>query len=178
MKLISLAASVLFAIFLFGCQTKPTQIKDESGNREKNVVLVDTRSAFEFAGFHFSGSVNLNSESFLILKNPKTKKRILDPDIPQIIERLAKRGLSPLKSVILISNKKDSIENKKWNWLLRKLEVQNITMMGFDEFRVLNKNRVPQAPPESEPVWGVVDTQVVLKNADQCFVGWSDENCF
>ncbi|MEK6628283.1 MAG: rhodanese-like domain-containing protein [Bdellovibrionota bacterium] len=158
---------------------KPTQINEESANQyNKNIVLVDTRSSFEFAGFHFSGSVNLNTESFLILKNPKTKKRILDPDITQIIERLAKRGISPLKSVILISNKKDSNENKKWNWLLRKLEIANVTMMGFDEFRVLNKNRVPKAPPESEPVWGIVDVQIILKNADQCFVNWSDESCF
>lgn len=177
MILMRLVPYLLFASFLFGCQTKPTKIKEESANRDKNTVLVDTRSSFEFAGFHFSGSVNLNSESFLILKNPKTKKRILDPDITQIIERLAKRGISPLKSVILISNKKDSNENKKMNWLLRKLEISDVTMMGFDEFRIINKNRVPQAPPESEPVWGVVDTQIILKNADQCFVNWSDENC-
>lgn len=167
---------------LFGCQLQPTQLKEESANQDnKNLVLVDTRSAFEFAGFHFSGSVHLNSEDFLILKNPQTKKRILDPDITQTIERLAQRGISPLKSVVLISDKKDSAENKKLSWLLRKLEITQVTMMGFDEYRVINKNRVLQAPSTAVPVWSVADTEVILKKADQCFVNWSvltsDKNC-
>jgi|GEM_PF-4740112 len=175
----AVASLALFGfIALFGCQLKPTLITEESVNQHyKDVVLVDTRGAFEFAGFHFSGSVSLNSEDFLILKNPKSKKRILDPDISQIIERLARRGLSPQKALILISNKKDSLENKKWNWLLRQLEIENIVLMGFDEYRALNKNRVPQAPPASMQVWKLRTVEVLLKKADQCFVNWSNEGC-
>lgn len=170
----------LFVIFFFilGCQSKPTVVRETSVNQyNKNVILVDTRSAFDYTSFHVSGSVNLNSGDFLILKNPKINKRVLDPDIPQIIERLAKRGVSPLKTVLLISDKKDSVENKKWNWLLRKLDVRDVLMTSLNDYRAQHKNSVPQAMPESVSAWEVKNIKTILQNADQCFVNWSDEKC-
>lgn len=169
---------ILLLVVLFGCQTKPTQIKEESVTRyDKDVVLVDTRSAFDYASFHISGSVNLNSGDFLILKNPKTYQRILDPDIDQVIERLAKRGISPLRSIVLISDKKDSDDNKKWRWLLRQLDVRDVTLTSLEIYRTQNKSLVPQAMPDSVPVWQIKNTKVIFKKSEQCFVNWSDENC-
>lgn len=169
---------LVVCFLILGCQSKPTVIREESVNQyNKNVILVDTRSAFDYISFHISGSVNLNSGDFLILKNPKINKRILDPDIPQIIERLAKRGVSPLKTVLLISDKKDSVENKKWNWLLRKLDVRDVLMTSIDDYRAQNKNFAPQAQSESVPVWDVKNMKTILQNADQCFVNWSEDKC-
>lgn len=168
----------LFLVFLFGCQMRPTQSKEESASyHKKDVILVDTRSALEFESYHFSGSVSLRTDDFLILKEPKTKKRILDPDISQVIERLAKRGISPLKSVLLISEKKDSNENKKWQWLLKNLEIRDIVLMGFDEYRQINKIRLPQDPPEPMPVWTVTALSNIRQNSENCFVNWSELKC-
>lgn len=169
---------VLSCFGVVACQQAPTRIEEESTNSySKNVVLVDTRPAFEFATYHVAGSVNLNSESFLILKNAKLKTRVLDPDLTQTIERLAKRGISPLKSVILISDKADSIENKKWNWLLQQLDVKDISMVNIEDYRKINKNLIPQAESVSMPVWEVRNQVSLLKKADLCFVKWSDNNC-
>lgn len=170
---------LLWGLFLiFGCQIEPTHMKEEPTNQyDKNSVLMDTRSAFEFESFHISGSVNINSGDYLILKNAKPVKRILDPDITQIIERLAKRGISPDKKIILLSNKKDSDENKKWRWLLRQFGVYNVELAAFDQYREIYKTVTPQAPPAAVPVWEVKDAKSILKKSDQCFVKWSDEAC-
>ena len=154
---------VVFILFA-GCQIQPTIVKEESVNQfNKNLVLVDTRSAFEFTIHHITGSVNLNSGDFLILKNLKIEKRILDPDIGQTIERLAKRGVSPLKSIVLISNKKDSDENKKWNWLMRQLGFADVALTSLDDYRAHNKSLVTQANPEALPVWEIKNKEIILK---------------
>lgn len=125
-----LGLSALMVVFLGACQMAPTKIKTEVGGPAENTVLVDTRSSLEFSTYHVSGSVHLNTSDFLILKNANTQQRQFDPDLEQTIERLAKRGISPDKKIILISNKKDSEENQKWNWLLNKVEVKNVQMIS------------------------------------------------
>lgn len=165
-------------LLLISCQSQPTLLKQEVSSQDnKNLVLVDTRSAFDFTGFHLSGSVNLNSGDFLILKNPKTGRRILDPDINQIVERLAHRGISPLRSIILLAEKKDSAENKKWRWLLNQLQIRDVVMMSIEEFRIQKKNLVPQATPTAVSVWEVKGFKNILSKADRCFVNWTDSDC-
>lgn len=163
---------------MFGCQSQPTVIKQEVGTQDfKNRVLVDTRSAFEFAGFHIAGSISLNSGDFLILKNPKTDKRVLDPDLVQVVERLAKRGISPLKQIILLGSSGAENETLKWRWLLKQLDVRNVEVISFDEFRARHKNTVPQAAPEPVPVWEIRNQKTILSRADRCFVNWSHTDC-
>lgn len=161
-----------------GCQSAPTKISEETATREsKERVLADTRNALDFESFHLPGSVALRSEDFLVLKNPRTGTRVLDPDMEQTIERLAKRGISPAREVVLISDRPDSIENKKWNWLLLQLGVKNVVMMSLDSYRAANPDRVPQAPPSLAAVWKVERPQLILREAQNCFVGWSDRLC-
>ena len=106
----------LFGLLIVGCQSQPTVIRQEVGTQDfKDRVLVDSRSAFEYAGYHIAGSVRLNTGDFLILKNPKTEKRILDPDLNQIVERLAKRGISPLKQIVLLGSSVTDTEVLKWD---------------------------------------------------------------
>ena len=168
----------VFVILLSGCQQAPTRIKDEiGGTPDKSVVLADTRSSLEFSTFHIRGSVNLNSQDFLVLKNTKTKTRILDPDMPQNIERLAKKGISPLKTIILIAEKKESDESKKWQWFLRELGVMDVQLMSLDEFRVQHKNLRPQPEPPRMPTWNVEVNQRFLEKSAECFVNWSEKLC-
>lgn len=160
---------------LFACQATPTVVTESVVNSAIEVpVLVDTRSAFDFAGFHIAGSVNLNSGDFLILKDPKAGRRVFDPDLEQTIERLAKRGVSPLKPVILLG---EMVENRKWNWLLKRLEIKNIEAMSLEEYRARRKTLVPQATPESVPVWPVKNTLMIIKESEQCFVTWNEKMC-
>ncbi len=168
----------LGCLLAVGCQIKPTVVKDESANHyNKALVVVDTRSALDYFSFHIPGSVSLNSADFLILKNPRTKKRVIDPDLEQIVERLAKRGISPLKTIVLISEKKDSDENKKWNWLFLQLDIRDVAMMGLEDYLAHNKRVAPQATPDSVPVWEIKKKKFILKKADECFVNWSDYDC-
>ena len=87
-RLLSFILSGVF-LMLMSCQQKPTKVMEESVDVfEPRTVLIDTRDSLQFQSYHIQGSVNLNSFDFLILKNAKTQKRILDPDLNQIIERL------------------------------------------------------------------------------------------
>ena len=177
--------SAFILLFAVGCQMlnpKSTNVMEESVNVfAENTVLIDTRSAFDYASFHITGSLNLNTSDYLILKNPLTKRRIFDPDLQQTIERLARRGISPAKRVILLSTKANSDENKKWQWLLRNLEVENVRLMSVDEFRKAHPNR-SFAEPNREPVWTLqisedLQKEFIIKKAPDCFVKWSEAKC-
>ncbi len=169
---------VLLMLGLGACQSQPTQLKQEVGGTDpKNRVLIDTRSSFDYESFHVSGSINLNTGDFLILKNAKTQTRILDPDVNQIVERLAKKGVSPLKPVILIGEIKNSFENRKWRWLLKQLDVRDVTTSGLEEFRSQNNSLVPVPKPESMPVWTLENQIEIRSKSEKCFVNWSDSDC-
>lgn len=165
-----------------GCQAQPTKVIEESVDVfADRTVLVDTRDAFLYQSFHISGSVNLNSSEFIVLKNPKTKKRIFDPDLAQTIERLARRGISPDRHVILISERADDIENKKWRWLLNGLEIEDVTLISMDDFKKKFKMKSYAEAARQEP-WVLkmsenLQKELILKKAQSCFVNWSEKNC-
>ena len=85
------------------------------------------------------------------------------------------------KRVILLSTKSSSDENKKWQWLLRNLEVENVRLMSVDEFRKAHPNR-SFAEPNREPVWTLqisedLQKEFIIKKAPDCFVKWSEAKC-
>lgn len=177
----NLILSLLFLV-LVACQSKPTTILEETVNVfAKDSVMVDTRNAFEYASFHIEGSASINSNDFLLLKDPKKKIYVFDPDLNQTIERLAKRGISPEKRIFLISNKADSDENKKWKWLLKNLEVEDVYLVEFNEFRKDYKNK-KFAEAKSERPWFLKTSEefqkdFIIKKAKDCFVKWSEKLC-
>lgn len=165
-------------LVLFSCQVSPTKVKQEvGGTANPNVVYADTRSALAHSTYHPSGTVSLNTDDFIILKNAATQDRVLDPDLEQLVERLAKRGISPLKKVKLISTKKDSEENKKWRWLLAKLDVTNVEFLTLDEYIQQNRPLRPQPQPERANTWPVPNADMILKKSQTCFVNWSETDC-
>lgn len=165
-------------LFLSACQMAPTKVKTEVGGAaDITTVYADTRSALAFSTYHPSGAVSLNTDDFIILKNAATQSRVLDPDLDQLVERLARRGISPLKKVKLISTKKDSEENKKWRWLLAKLDVTNVEFLTLDEYIQQNRPLRPQPEPDRTNTWPVANPEAILKKADSCFVNWSETEC-
>ena len=153
---------LLSFIFFVGCQQQPTKAIQESVDVfENKTVLMDTRSALDYESFHIQGSKSLAVEDFLVVKNPMSKKKKtyqLDPQLQDVISRLAKRGIHPSKTVYLIGKTKNSEANKKWKWLLSALEVQDVQMFSMDEIKKHRNGRFAEAEPQ--PEW-------TLKSSDE-----------
>jgi hypothetical protein len=176
---------LLFVGIIAGCQSAPTSVIEQSVNIfEKNIVLLDTRSDLEFTSFHITGSKNLLVDDFLILKNPlakeKIKKRILDPDIQQTVERLAHKGVSPELTIYLIGDIKNSINNKKWKWLLSNLEISDVALYSIEDIKKIKNGRFSEA--EKKSAWILKSSpefqkEFIFKKAPNCFITWSEKNC-
>lgn len=172
-------------IFL-GCQPKPTRVSEESAQVfDARVVLIDTRSALNYESFHIEGSENLLVDDFLILQNPKSKTRIFDPDLKQTVERLAHKGIHPSKFVMLIGDKEDSIDNKKWKWLLSYLEISQIKTISIDEVRKMKNPKWKKA--DSEKPWKLLTSEdfqndLIKNKIPRCFskkiTQWDSKRCF
>lgn len=182
MKIFSLAFILLMS---WACQQKPTKITDESAQVfVKKAVLIDTRNPFLFESFHIEGSQNLWWEDYLVLTNPKKKTRVLDPDIQQTVERLASKGIAPDKTIVLLNDKADAIENKKWKWLLSYLEINSIELRSVNELKKSlrgQNNRFAQAEPQKP--WKLLTSEdfqkdLVTRKAQQCFLKFTPKVCF
>lgn len=169
---------------LAACQQKPTKVIDESAHvYEKKAVLIDTRNPFLYESFHIEGSQNLWWEDFLVLTNPKKKTRVLDPDILQTVERLASKGIHPDKTIVLLNDKADAVENKKWKWLLSYLEIGHIEMKSISDLKKSLKgqnNRFAVAEPQKP--WKLLTSEdfqkdLVTKKAKDCFLQWKPKDC-
>lgn len=177
-----LTARLYLLLLAAGCQQSPTKAIEEIAYPfGTKTVLVDTRNSFLYTSFHIPGSVNLVSSDYLILKNIKTKKRILDPDLQQTIERLSKKGFHPNKKIILISEAKNSEENNKWVWFLNLLGIDNIQKISMEEFKKKYPNE-RYADPERAEIWDLklspeLQQEFIFKKATDCFVSWSDKKC-
>lgn len=181
MKILSL---VFFMMTMWACQQKPTKVLDESAQvYEKKAVLIDTRNPFQYESFHIEGSQNLWSEDFLVLTNPKKKTRMLDPDLAQTVERLASKGIHPDKTIILLNDKADAIENKKWKWLLSYLEIKSIETKSINDLKKSIKGQNNRfANPEPQKPWKLLTSEdfqkdLVLRKAPRCFLKWEAQNC-
>lgn len=173
--------AILLAVFA-GCQQVPTKALEETSNIfAEETVLVDTRSSFLFTSSHLQGSINLVTDEFLIKKNPKMKKYSIDPDFPQIIERLARRGIHPSKKIMLLGEAKNSAENLKWTWLLKLLGVDKIQIFSQNDFRKAHPNARYKDPDRAEP-WILdlspeLQQEFILNKAPDCFVSWIAKKC-
>lgn len=150
----------------------PTKIKTEVGGLSENEVLVDTRSSLEYTSYHVPGSVHVNSEDFLIVKDPKNKIRKIDSDIDQIIERLAGRGVGPNVNVQLICDDKDLTECFKWQWLLKNLGIAQVNSTRLSDYIQKNRPLRNRPQPARTFVWLATNKEYILKNSDTCFVSY------
>lgn len=108
---------------------------------------------------------------------------MLDPDLAQTVERLANKGIHPDKTIILLNDKADSIENKKWKWLLSYLEIKNIELKSLNDLKKTIKgqnNRFAKAEPQRP--WTLLTSEdfqkdLVTKKAANCFLKWNPKIC-
>ncbi len=172
-------------LFFVGCKQAPTKIIEQNADIfEKNIVLLDTRNALDFASFHVSGAQSLLIEDFLILKNPlakaQNKKYKFDSDLNQTIERLAHKGVRPDFKIYLIGDSKNSVNNKKWRWLLSYLEIGDVSLFSMSEIKKIKNGRFADA--EKQIPWILKSSveyqnEFILKKAPTCFVGWDENSC-
>jgi hypothetical protein len=182
----------LLAGLFVGCQMAPTTALEESVDVfAARTVLVDTRSALDFNSFNIKGSTNLLVDDFVVLQNPlakpKNQKRYFDSNLKNMIERLARRGIHPSKKIILIGTKKDSIENKKWKWMLNNLEISEVSMYSLDQVRKIKHGNFAEV--EAEQPWEMKlssdeQKEFILNKAQKCFIDaypknkkWNEEYC-
>jgi len=171
-------------LLVFSCQQKPTKVIEESATVfKKNTVLIDTRSPLMFESFHIEGTQNLWWEDFVLLTNAKSKKRTFDPDLQQTIRRLAQKGIHPDMTVYLINDQSNSLENKKWKWLLSYLDVRNVELKSIADLRKSKTgsiNRFAKTEPQLE--WTLKTSEefqkeLIYKKIPKCFINWDEKNC-
>jgi hypothetical protein len=190
--MIKLIVTLLMASFVVGCQLAPTTAIEESVDVfAARTVLVDTRTALDFNSFNIKGSTNLLVDDFVVLQNPLAKprnqKRYFDSNLKSMIERLARRGIHPDRKIILIGSKKDSIENKKWKWMLNNLEIKEVALYSLDQVRKMKHGNFAEI--EEEQPWELKlslseQKEFILTKAQKCFVDtypknkkWPEEYC-
>ncbi len=190
--MIKLLTTLFLMNVILGCKQAPTTAIEESVDVfAARTVLVDTRSALEFNGFNIKGSTNLLVDDFIVLQNPlakrKNQKRRFDSNLTNVIERLARHGIHPSKKIILIGSDQDSLENKKWKWMLNNLEVNEVALYSLDQVRKMKYGNFAES--ESEPVWEIqmspdLQKEFVLNRAQKCFVDaypknkkWPEDFC-
>lgn len=181
MKILALLCLILLA----SCQQKPTRALEESVNVfDRPIVLLDTRRSLDYSSFHVSGAKDLWWQDFVTLDqktvNARKRKYFFEKDMAPLIERLANRGVNPQKTVYLIGYKQDSTENKRWSWLLKLLEVQDVKMISQDEARKKFPGR--RADPPIEKPWTLKTSQefqyeFIHNKAQDCFMSFDDLKC-
>ena len=172
-------------LFLTACQHKPTRALEESVNVfDRPVVLLDTRRSLDYASFHVSGAKDLWWQDFVTLDvktmNARKRKYFFEKDMSPLIERLANRGVSPEKTVYLIGYKQDSTENKRWAWLLKLLEIQDVKMISQEDARKKFPGR--RADLVAERPWKLKTSQefqyeFIHNKAQDCFMNFDDLKC-
>lgn len=175
---------LLAFLFLCSCQQRPTKAITETVNPLKqDFVLLDTRAALDFESFSVSGSTHIWWEDFLVRSEGVQKKsgsRYKLDDLEKIIERLASRGVSPIKEIILIGTTADSVENLKWNWLLKSLEIRDIKRISLNQAKTQFAGR--RGRPDSEVSWKLTQSEdfqkeFILNFSQKCFIQFSVSDC-
>lgn len=183
--MVRLASFLVLFGFLFSCQQKPTRTIEESVNVfDRPIVLLDTRRSLDYSSYHISGAKDLWWQDFVIVdaktSNSRKRKYFFEKDMTALIERLANRGLSPEKTVYLIGYKQDSTENKRWSWLLKLLDIQDVRLISMDAARKKFTGR--RAEPGVEKPWALKTSfefqdEFIIKKASECFIAFDDDKC-
>lgn len=173
---------------LTACQSKPTTALEESVNAlANNTVIVDTRSPLQYESFHVEGAVSIRAEDFTILQNPKAAKRFrrwrMISDLDSIISDLARKGIHRNRRVILLAETENALSNKRLEWLLKNLEVDDVRRQSIDDFMKTNSGRY--AYPKSQDVWrlrssDLFQREFIFDKSDRCFANpkrWKDGYC-
>lgn len=162
----SVVAVVVVALFLSGCQLKPTQIKQTSKisgellvahpdapvELTEETIVVDTRSRFEYEMSHIPGALHIRWSDFVAKDDP--------PSVA--IKKLALRGISENSHVVVVGQlPKGNGEDAHVAWWLYYLGLKNIQVANIDNFRSGLTNAEPPARQNQKPWAPKVNSKLI-----------------
>lgn len=150
----------LFLFVVAGCKQLPTRVYETQERQNKNsqsnpalltenTVIVDARPAFDYSVAHLNGSIPLRPEDFN--QREEKFKGYLDPDHFTLTRRLARLGISPETSVVVVGRGLQGRgEEGRVAWTLKRLGVRNVRFASIDNFSI--PLGAAEAPPRSPTV--------------------------
>jgi len=115
----------------------------------ENTVVIDVRSAFDFAASHIPGSVNLAWQEFA-QPNGKYPGRITT-DLAQAARRLSLVGIAPGKKVMVVGKGlQGKGEEGRMAWTLFVFGISDVQVASIDQFRLGLTNAEPAQRPNAE----------------------------
>ena len=149
---------IAFAIFNFGCQTKPTVARETvsrsfGGSQallgpialSEDVVIVDTRSSFDFLMARIPRSVSVNWSDYS--EREPSQRGWPQKDLFAAARRLARMGIAPdSKVVVLGQGLAGEGEEGRVAWFLAYLGIEDIR---FGRFGSVKSRLTTEALPES-----------------------------
>jgi 3-mercaptopyruvate sulfurtransferase SseA len=143
---------------LAGCQLNPTKVSVElpvmsakvavQEVLKKDPVIVDARSFFDFNAGHAPGAVFVDWRD---LQSPRDKA-LLDSDVSSLAQRLALKGISPKRPVVVVGKglKGDGAEGRV-AWILKNLGVLEVYLLRESDLRISNK--MQSSETKNAPSW-------------------------
>lgn len=158
-------AWVLASIFFVGCQLKPTKVTETyqidigplvQGLRrplliDKDTIVIDVRSPFDYAMAHIPNSINLQWQEFA--KHRSKNPGELEDDRFKMARRLARLGIQPSSKVVVVgSGLSGQGEEGRMAWTLFYLGVHDVHMASIDYFKAPLTTKSSEPRP-SAPYW-------------------------
>lgn len=114
-------------------------------------VIIDARSAFEYAVVHSPNSINLQWRDFC--DPEKTPLGVLRNDQTDGARRLALAGVTPGSAVVVVGGGLDGHgEEGRLAWTLLYLGVQDVQTAQLDSLHLRYSN-IETRPRENKPIW-------------------------
>ncbi len=149
---------IALAILNFGCQSKPTVARETVSRSfgggqallgpitiSEDVVVVDTRSSFDFSMARIPRSVSVNWSDYS--EREPAQRGWPQKDLFAAARRLARLGISPDSKVVVLGQGADGQgEEGRVAWLLAYLGVQDVR---FGRFGSVKSRLTTEALPES-----------------------------
>ncbi len=130
----------------------------------KDSIIIDARSSYEYASFHFPGSISMQWNDFTEAAD-EVKGR-LQPDLYALTRRLALMGITPESSIVVVGDGvKGNGEEGRIAWMLKYLGVKNVHFAAISYFKGPVTNITPQPPHNASP-WqpDIVESLLVKKD--------------
>lgn len=164
MKFIINSFLIIILMGLGACQMKPTKvtsqaealIKEKSIDSDElissGVIVLDTRSPFDYNLSHIPGSLNVQWQDFSSADKAQIGK--LDPDSFAIARRFALMGVDPYTEVVVVGKALEgSGEEGRIAWMLNFLGVQKVKTLAFNLFKFQMIQAKEERPPKNKPIW-------------------------
>lgn len=148
-----------FVLVLAGCAAAPTNTyseepvfkKDKTAVSE-NVILIDARPAFEYSVAHVPGSISMQWNDFTQKDHPF--EGILEPDQFFHTRRLARMGVAPDSTVVILGNgrKGDGAEGRL-AWTFRVLGIDKTSFAHVESYSISGSTKEAPPPRAAVPMW-------------------------